>query len=92
MGELDFLKNVSPQEAMQTLDDMREGQLAYKKHVRENSSNYKDYADFSPVHGKYNRKVYSIPAIVYWSDPKKWEEVSKSKKLQKKYPEWAVKS
>jgi len=91
MSDLNFLAKVSPEEAMKTLDDMREGQLAYKKYVKENNSKFVDQANLKQHNTKFRRKIFSLPAVVYWSDPKKWDEVLMSKKLQKQHPEFCVK-
>lgn len=87
----DFLKNVKPDEAMKILDDIREGQLKAKKYIKENPEKYRQFANLKSHNTKYRRKVFSIPAIVFYSDPVYWEQVAHSKKLQKKHPEFAVK-
>lgn len=88
---LDYLKTVSPKEAMEMLDQIRKGQIQTKKYVRENSEKFRHLANLEEHKTKYRRKVFSLPAIVYWSDPKKWDEVLLNKKLQKQYPEFQVK-
>ena len=87
---LDFLKNVSPQEAMKTLDEIRAGQLATKKYIKENPEKYRQFADLNSHKTKYRRKVFSVPGVVYASDPVYWGEVCRSKQLQKKHPEFQV--
>lgn len=88
---LDYLKNVSPDEAMKTLDQIRNSQLQMKKYVRENNNSFRHLANLEEHKTKFRRKVFSLPAIVYWSDPKKWDEVLLSKKLQKQHPEFCIK-
>lgn len=90
MGAFDFLKNVKPKEAMKMLDDIREGQLVAKKYIKENPEKYRRFANLNPQKTKYRRKVFSIPGIVYASDPVYWNQVAKSKKLQKRHPEFQV--
>jgi len=92
MGKFDFLKNVSVDEAMKTLDSIKSGQEHTKKYIKNNPEKYRKFANLDPHKTKYRRKVYSIPAVVYWSDPEYWGQVALSKKLQKKHPEFAVKS
>jgi ribosomal protein S17 len=36
------------------------------------------------------KKTFSVPLEVYMSNPKYWDEVCRSKKLQKNHPEWQV--
>ena len=89
---LDFLKNVSVDEAMNTLDDIKSGQTKVKKYIAENPEKYRQFANLNPHKTKYRRKVYSIPSVVYFSNPEYWGKVALDKKLQKKHPEFAVKS
>ena len=91
MVELDFLKNVSVDEAMETLDNIKSGQEQFKKYVRENPEKYRQFANLEQHNTEFRRKVFSIPAIVYGSDPVYWGQVASSKKLQAKHPEFAIK-
>ena len=88
---LDFLKNVSVNDAMKTIDNIKSGQEQFKKYVRENPEKYRQFADLNPHKTKYRRKVFSIPSVVYYSDPEYWGQVAMSKKLQKNHPEFQVK-
>ena len=87
---LDFLKDVKVDDAMKMLDDIKEGQVAAKKYIADNPEKYRKFANLNPHNTKYRRKVYSIPSIVYFSNPEYWGRVAMSKKMQKKHPEFRV--
>jgi len=87
---LDFLKDVKVDDAMKMLDDIKEGQVAAKKYIADNPEKYRKFANLNPHKTKYRRKVYSIPSIVYFSNPEYWGRVAMSKKMQKKHPEFRV--
>ncbi len=89
---LDFLKDVKVDDAMKMLDDIKEGQVAAKKYIADNPEKYRKFANLNPHNTKYRRKVYSIPSIVYFSNPEYWGRVAMDKKLQKMHPEFAVKT
>ena len=87
----DFLKDVKVDDAMKMLDDIKAGQLQTKKYIAENPEKYRQFANLNPHKTKYRRKVYSIPSVVYFSNPEYWGQVAMSKKMQKQHPEFAVK-
>jgi len=87
----DFLKDVKVDDAMKMLDDIKEGQLQAKKYIADNPEKYRQFANLTPHKTKFRRKVYSIPSIVYFSNPEYWGQVALSKKMQKMHPEFAVK-
>ena len=86
----EFLKDVKVDDAMKMLDDIKDGQLKTKKYIAENLEKYRQFANLNPHKTKFRKKVYSIPSVVYFSNPEYWGRVAMSKKMQKKHPEFRV--
>ena len=86
----EFLKDVKVDDAMKMLDDIKDGQLKVKKYIKDNPEKYRKFANLTPHVTKFRRKVYSIPNVVYFSNPEYWGRVAMSKKMQKKHPEFRV--